>query len=153
MAKTMGISRCDIERVHHSNMSTKRFSREYEGVKPVIIEGLIDEKWPARATGRWSRPGLLSTFSDAAVHVRTVDHGVRCVDDRYKIRRSWRKIAHTNPELSIKVHVGTVDDGIRYIAHTHPGVSIIMHVGHRKSWHKIAHTRPGLPDNESTQPF
>ncbi|CAN0203704.1 unnamed protein product, partial [Ectocarpus fasciculatus] len=69
MAKTMGISRCDIERVHQANMTTKRFSREYEGVKPVIIEGLIDEKWPARATGRWSRPGLLSTFSDAAVHV------------------------------------------------------------------------------------
>ncbi|CAM9793218.1 unnamed protein product, partial [Ectocarpus sp. 4 AP-2014] len=69
MANTMGISRCDIERVHHTNMTTKRFSRHYEGVKPVIIEGLIDEKWAARATGRWSRPGLLSTFSDSPVHI------------------------------------------------------------------------------------
>lgn len=65
----MGTSRCDIERVHHLNMTTKRFSREYEGVKPVIVEGFVDEKWPARFRGRWARPSLLSSFSDVAVHV------------------------------------------------------------------------------------
>jgi len=69
MEKSMGISTCDLERVHHLNMTTKRFAREFDGIKPVIIEGLVDEKWPAKFRGRWSRPGLLSAFSDAAVHV------------------------------------------------------------------------------------
>lgn len=69
MAKSMGISKCDIERVHYLNMTTKRFAREFDGVKPVIIEGLVDDKWPAKSRGRWSRPSLLSAFSDAAVHV------------------------------------------------------------------------------------
>lgn len=69
MAKSMGTSKCDIDRVHHLNMTTKKFSREYEGVKPVIIEGLVDDKWPAKFMGRWARSSLLSAFSDAAVHV------------------------------------------------------------------------------------
>ncbi|CAN0466543.1 unnamed protein product, partial [Hapterophycus canaliculatus] len=69
MAKSMSISKCDIERVHYLNMTTKRFSREFEGVKPVIIEGLVDDRWPAKSRGRWSRPSLLSAFPDSAVHV------------------------------------------------------------------------------------
>eukprot|EP00903_Cladosiphon_okamuranus_P006388 g6253.t1 len=69
MAKSMSTSKCDIDRVPYLNMSTKRFSREYEGVKPVIVEGFIDERWPARFRGRWARPSLLSSFPDAAVHV------------------------------------------------------------------------------------
>ena len=76
MAKSMGTSRCDIDRVHHLNMTTKRFSREYEGVKPVIVEGLVEDKWPAKLRGRWARPSLLSSFPDAAVHVR--DTNKRC---------------------------------------------------------------------------
>lgn len=69
MARSLGVSGCDIDRVHHLNMTTKRFARDYNLVKPVIIEGLVDEKWPAKNTGRWARPSLLSFFADAAVHV------------------------------------------------------------------------------------
>ncbi|CAN0238026.1 unnamed protein product, partial [Discosporangium mesarthrocarpum] len=48
--------RCDFQRVHHSNMTTKRFSREFEGVQPVVIEGFIQNRWPALFSGRWARP-------------------------------------------------------------------------------------------------
>lgn len=53
-------------------MTTKRFSKDYEGIKPVIIEGFINEKWPAKINGRWARSSLMDFFGDAAVHVRTV---------------------------------------------------------------------------------
>lgn len=72
LAKSMTVTRCDLDRVHHSNMTTKRFAREYENIKPVIIEGLVGEKWPALSAGRWARPSLMDSFGLSPIHVRFV---------------------------------------------------------------------------------
>ncbi|CAM9697162.1 unnamed protein product [Ascophyllum nodosum] len=69
MAKSMGLQKCDFDRVHHADMTTKRFSQDYQGVKPVIIEGFVDQKWPAKNRGRWARSSLMDAFGEASVHV------------------------------------------------------------------------------------
>lgn len=70
MAKSMAVKKCDLDRVHHLNMTTKRFAREYEGVKPVIIEGLVGDKWSASSAGRWAQPSLKDSFGLSPIHVR-----------------------------------------------------------------------------------
>ncbi|KAL4280497.1 hypothetical protein GQ457_03G033490 [Hibiscus cannabinus] len=48
------------------NISAEQFRREYDGIKPVLLNGLVDT-WPARST--WTIDQLVSKYGDVAFKI------------------------------------------------------------------------------------
>lgn len=68
-------SLCSVERIPAAALSPERFRAEFQGKKPVVIQGLtngdgshFDSRWPAY--DRWQKGALLRAYGGRSVAVR-----------------------------------------------------------------------------------